>query len=111
MTIIEYVQITGVIIIYGLLSYFVIMYARKHISRSNYLTRIGLLSLIYSILFGISVWGTGGDPGFGFPTTNLISMILIIVSGRPIGIEFTFVTTMIWWLIIFIFMRVNVKKW
>jgi len=108
---IDYISIALVCLLYALFCYFVIKYARRELDRHPNAKRLTLLSLLYSLLFGLSIFGSGGEPGFALPATNLIAFVLFIVySGKLFVLEFIIGTTFFWWFFIYIFLWNNFRK-
>ncbi len=106
---IDYVVLVGTLIAYGVVSYLIVQFARKKISKDSYYKRIISLSLVYSLLFGLTICGSGNYNGFAFPATNLVTIILYLIYLETH--IFLLITILFWWLFFFIMMRLNVKKW
>lgn len=90
-------------IVYFTICFFTVKIIKKHIRGFNSYLRIVTVSFFYALFFGFGIVASGGDPGFGFPAPNLISLILMwsfIVNGNLIDIYIL----VSWWILFFLIM-------
>ncbi len=99
-----------VIVAYILAAYYTIRFISKRTAHFKLFPQIVIRSFFFSLLFGIGILASGGDPGFGFPVPNLIVIIMSIYFdytydyNRIIG-DIFFI--LLWWILAFIFMMVK----
>ncbi|PTB97630.1 hypothetical protein C9994_01990 [Marivirga lumbricoides] len=93
------------------LSYITIRQVRKWTkSTSNYCREI-IISLSYTLFFGIGLVASGGGPGFGFPCPILLAGALGIIFEIPFeqflkGVIYSFI---FWWVLILLISLIRNK--
>jgi len=95
----DIVQILFFISIYISIGYLIIRYIKKKIGEFNPYLQIGIKSILYALFWGIGIFATGGDPGFGFPAPNIVAIILLVIIGNIQGIISAIVILCFWWII------------
>ena len=89
---------------YILAAIFVIKLITKATECINPYLRLLVLSFFYALFWGISIAATGGDPGFGFPAPNGISIAIMYSIGFDYGVITGFYILIAWWVVIFLVM-------
>ena len=102
----ENLYIFLIVMVYFTACFFAVRLIKKIIKGINLYLQIVVLTFFYALFYGFGIVATGGDPGFGFPAPNLISIILMwnfIVDGNLIDIYIL----LFWWLLIFLIILIR----
>ncbi len=99
------VIVIGIIIAYFALGYFICRLVDKLTSRLNKYLQFLILSVFYTLFFGIGISGSGGNPGFAFPSPILVAIILGLWKWIPTNlfVNGVIIPFFIWWSGIFVF--------
>jgi hypothetical protein len=95
------------IVMYILVSSFAAKLISKVTLKLNIYFRLIVLSFCYALFWGIGIFYTGGDPGFGFPAPNIIAIGIMVVNGFCRGIMTGLSILGIWWTVFFGLMLVR----
>lgn len=114
----DFEYLIGFLIVFGyiLLTYFITGKIRKYTLRLDAYTRINILSLTYTLLFGIgALTSGGGDPGFAIPSPLILVIMFAVWDWFPNGILSVFtilIPFLFWWTIVTTTMliKLNIKR-
>ena len=92
---------------YIFVTYILIRFLKRKTQASRPLTRVTILSFIYSLLWGVGIAGSGGDPGFALPAPNLLAIILMWSDGLYTGVISGLILWGIWWILLFLIIGIK----
>ena len=107
----DYISGIAIVLVYILIGYYIMRFIRSQTTQMKLYPRLLLLSFFCTLIFGIGIVGSGGDPGFAFPCPIIVTGIIYILNWveTKIFINGFIIPLAFWWTIIFIVMLTKNK--
>ncbi len=101
--------IVGSILIGFYISMFILIIdgIRSKIKIKNIRIRQILISFLYTLVFGLGVLASGGDPGFAMPLPLIIAIPVVIIMKSPYYFKDVIIPFAFWWILIFLIMIIR----
>src|SRR5688572_14447215 len=105
----DFLLVPALLLGYVLIGYGLIRFIRIKTRLFMPIPRLLLISLLYALIFGVGILGSGGDPGFAFPFPLLLTGTLYILEWREtiLFVNGFLIPLALWWSILFVLMLVN----
>lgn len=101
----------GFIIVIGFyitVSILIVNGIRSRLSTRNRIIRLILISLLYTLLFGIGIVGyDGGEPGFALPVPVFLAIIGVFITKTQHYYKAAIIPLAFWWVLIFTIMLIK----
>jgi hypothetical protein len=92
------------LIIFFVLSYFLVRFVSRQTHHLNNYLRLSIVSFLYALFFGIGLAASGGEPGFALPAPNLVAILLMLSDGLYNSVISGLIILLFWWTFILLFM-------
>lgn len=105
----DYVVVLAFLIAYIIGGIYIIGLIRKRIILLNTYLKIFIVSFLYAMIFGLGLYTTGGDPGFGFPCPVFFAGLFFIWDWPDMS-QFVFnflIPLVFWWTLSFIILFIK----